>query len=282
VKVGGGLNYVVGPMGCGKTLFAAREIIQTVARGRYVVSNVRLGHYEGKGRKRVFVPSDEWATRAARHYAWLGSRGSRAAVRDMMLRHYVYCESIDEARWYWPAKELRTSPAAEHRFIWDEGHNDLNNRSHRARDARFKNAGTDGNELLEWATQLRKLGFVAFLLSQHEENTDAQLRRVCNFIVRLQNQKEQVRYHGMRVTPIALFLARWYPAHTADKGRAIPPVKTDRYFLTWHKRTYDTLGLYHGLAGGGLTVDDRVRWLPAGGVPRASVAALELGQGADI
>jgi hypothetical protein len=116
---------------------------------------------------------------------------------------------------------------------------------------------------LEWATQLRKLGYVGYLLSQHADNTDAALRRVCSFLVRLQNQKEQTRMLGMRVSPWPLFIAAWYPAHLAFVGAQVKPMKVERYFLTWHRHLYDTLGLYHGLAiaGEGANVIE----LPLGG-----------------
>jgi hypothetical protein len=237
VKVGGGLNYVTGPMGAGKSLYGVRSIVAAVSMERYAVTNIEL--------------RPGWADRVARHYGWFRSRRARAAIARKLEGHYIYETDLHTAMRY------RLPPGkGEGRgvFVWDETHNDLNNR-------RWRDEGRDA--ILEWATQLRKLGFVGFLLSQHADNTDAALRRVCSYMVRLQNQKEQTRLMGMRLTPWPLFIAAWYPAHLSFVGQQQKPMQVERYFLTWHRHLYDTLGLYHGLAGVG-DEGDVVR-LPVGG-----------------
>lgn len=251
MKVGGGLNYVEGPMGAGKTLYAVREIVGRLLRGQYVVTNVEL-------RPDAF-------DRIGRHVART-SRRKAQRVADNCAAFYVFEKQLEEAIRYRPPGrgEARAS------FVWDEGHNDLNNRNWKERQAKYATkSGTDG--LLEWATQLRKLGYVGYLLSQHADNTDAALRRVCNYRVRLQNQREQTRLLGLRVTPLPLFLAYWYPTNIALAGARVPATKIERYFLGWHKHLYDTMGLYHGLdadAGG----DEGIA-LPEGGrrTPRPDI-----------
>jgi len=230
-------------MGSGKSLYGVRRIVQTVSMERYAVTNVEL--------------LDGWADRVARHFAWWRLPRARRRIADKLLRYYVYETDLAEATRY----RLHGRGEARGTFIWDETHNDLNNRSWRERRKQHETArGTDA--LLEWATQLRKLGFVGFLLSQHAENTDVALRRVCSFVVRLQNQKEQTRLLGMRVTPWPLFLAAWYPTNVPLTDK-VKPIKVERYFLGWHRHLYDTLGLYHGL----VTLDDigDVVLLPPGG-----------------
>jgi hypothetical protein len=64
--------------------------------------------------------------------------------------------------------------------------------------------------------------------------------------VRLQNQREQTRLLGLRVTPWPLFLAIWLPTNTPLVSKQ-KPLKVERYFLDWHRHLYDTHGLYHGL-----------------------------------
>jgi hypothetical protein len=248
VKVGGGLNYVVGPMGSGKSLYAVRAIVDAVTHGRYAVTNVEL------------VPG--WEDRVARHIARTNPR-ARRRVRDRVQQLYVYTPELEEALRY----RLPGKGEARGLFVWDEGHNDLNNRNWRQRAEKYAtDRGTD--RLLEWATQLRKLGFVGYLLSQHTDNTDAALRRVCNYVVRLQNQKEQTRMMGVRITPVPLFLAYWYPAHLADGRTRVQPIKVERYFLGWHRNLYDTFGLFHGLAS---DIGDDVIELPALAALPASV-----------
>lgn len=237
MKVGGGLNYVTGPMGAGKSLYGVRRITEYLCGGRYVVTNVRL--------------YDDAPERIAAHVLRSGVvRGEkRQRIADKLRALYVYEESLEAAMRY------RVPGRGEARalFVWDETHNDLNNRDW----------NKDGRkEILRWATQLRKLGFVGFLLSQHSDNTDAAMRRVCNWQIRLQNQKEQTRFMGVRVSPVPLFLARWYATNIPDGSRANAE-KVERYFLSWHKNLYDTHDLYSGLADD--VEDGSVVWLPEGG-----------------
>jgi hypothetical protein len=253
VRVGGGLNYVTGPMGAGKSLYGVRAIVDALIGGRYAVTNIEL------------VP--DAPERIAAHYSRF-SRRSRSSIADKVRRYYVYETDLAEAIRY----RLPGRGEARGLLMWDEGHNDLNNRSWRERRELFKNERTGGDVLLEWATQLRKLGFVGFLLSQHMDNTDAALRRVCNFAVRLQNQREQIRLLGMRATPWPLFLAYWYPGNTGEKGARIPPVKIERYFLSWHRNLYDTFGLFHGLDADAHEALGLHR-LPEGGRPLAKPVA---------
>jgi hypothetical protein len=246
VSIGGGLAYVVGPMGAGKSLYGVRRIVQTLTTGGYAVTNIEL------------LPG--WADRVARHYGRTASVKQRRRIADKCRAHYVYEQSLSDAMRY----RLPGKGEARGCFMWDEGHNDLNNRS-------WKQDGRA--EILEWATQLRKLGFVGYLLSQHADNTDAALRRVANAVVRLQNQREHTRVLGVRITPIPLFLACWYPTHAPLTSKT-EPFRVERYFLSWHKHLYDTFGLYHGLADP--DDDANVIRLPAGGWQRPDPQGSEL------
>jgi len=256
MKVGGGLYYVEGPMGAGKSLYGVRRIRETLWSGGHVVTNLEL-------RDTAFA---HLALRVTRN----GRRRGELEHKFRSLYHYepdwtnvmsyrLGCHACGRN----PAVCGHKPKESRGLFLWDEGHNDLNNRS-------WREEGR--NVLLEWATQLRKLGFAGYLLTQHADNTDAALRRVCGYRVRLQNQREHTRVFGVRFTPIPLFLAAWYPTHLAIGRGAHPPqpVKPERYFLDWHRHLYDTHGLYHGLA----TVDPDepdVRWL---GLPEAAPKGL--------
>jgi len=251
VKVAGGLNYVTGPMGSGKSLYGVRRIVDYVSSGRYVITNVEL--------------YPDWHHRLAKHVAPLKSARARQKLAGRLQRLYVYEDDLLQAMRY------RVPGRGEARalFVWDETHNDLSNRNWRERQkAHTTSRGTDAT--LEWATQLRKLGFVGFLLSQHHENTDVALRRVCNWLVRLQNQKENVRVLGLPVTPWPLFLAFWY-ATNIPQGSTQKAAKVERYFLSWHRNLYDTHGLYHGLAQ--LDADSDAIHLPEPGAVVPSLPA---------
>lgn len=251
MKVGGGLNFVSGPMGSGKSLYATRRIVEAVSSGRYVVTNVQL--------------NEGWQHRVAFHVSPWSTKHRRAEFAAKFDSLYVYETELAEARRY---RLPRGTGEGRGLFVWDEGHNDLNNR-------KWKDDGRA--ELLEWATQLRKLGFVGYLLTQHADNTDAALRRIANFHIRLQNQREQTRLMGMRVSPWPLFLAYWYPANIGLAGARIPPTKVERYFLSWHRHLYDTMGLFHGLAQLDIDEGDYIQLPIPGerrGVPRSGTLAL--------
>lgn len=236
MRVGGGLRYVTGPMGAGKSLYGVRAIVKRLAAGQYVVTNVRL--------------LDDAPQRIAQHFARKGDK--RSVVESKVRRFYVYETDLAAAMRY----RLPGTGESRALFVWDEAHNDLNNRNYRDRD----------QSLLEWATQLRKLGFEGVLLSQSHENTDAQLRRVCNFLVRLQNQRESTRLLGMRMRFLPpLFLAHWYMTNVpAVAGRVQTPVKVERYMLGYYRHLYDTLELYHGVTDAALGEGATVL-LPEGG-----------------
>lgn len=235
MNVGGGLRYVTGPMGAGKSLYGVRAIVARIIAGDYAVTNIKL--------------NEDYAERIGFHLAPVSKR-NRRKIADKCRRFYVYETSLDEARRY----RLPGKGESRALFVWDEAHNDLNNRTYRDRD----------QSLLEWATQLRKLGFEGVLLSQSHENTDAQLRRICNWLVRLQNQRESTRFLGVRVSPWPLFIAWWYMSNV-PQGSKVTPMRTERYFLSWHRHLYDTLDLFHGVALLDDSLEAGVVELPAGG-----------------
>ena len=82
MRVGGGLRYVTGPMGAGKSLYGVRQIMRYLCEGKYVITNVRL--------------YDDFAERAAYHIC--RTRPSkRATVADKLLRYYIYEEHLSDA-----------------------------------------------------------------------------------------------------------------------------------------------------------------------------------------
>jgi Zonular occludens toxin (Zot) len=273
----GGLNYVVGPMGAGKSLFGVRRMVEALVAGQYVVSNVRL--------------LDGWAERVAAH-EFPRDRGARRAARARWLEgFYIFERDLRQAMRYrlpcvvcgGDVRECRHPQAGgEGRavVVWDETHNDLNNRDYlgHGTDKAQRDFERESRRLvLRWATQLRKLGYTGYLLSQHHENTDAQLRRVCNHLIRLQNQRTAGSKLGALLPKrFALFLAYWFPAHLADSRQAkVEAVRFERYVLPWHRHLYDSWELFHGIDDG---LDDEFApiVLPAGGrsgTPRSGVPA---------
>jgi len=234
MNVGGGVSYIVGPMGSGKTLRAVRGIVRAVCNHQYVVTNIRL--IEG------------WENVVANHVARTASKAKRKRIAERVKGYYIFVEELEHAFTLITSTEIPGKGEGRAKLYWDESQNDLNNRTWRGRSADDKKRREEAEkrvDILEVATQFRKLGIEGYVLSQHTDNTDVAIRRACNWVVRLQNQREQMRVLGMRVTPWPLFLAFWYPANVVI-GKA-NPIKTERYFLDWHRNIYDTMGLYHGV-----------------------------------
>lgn len=249
MKVGGGMSYIVGPMGSGKTLRAVRGITLALCNHKYVVTNIPL--------------REGWADTVARHAAPFSSQEKRQRIADKLQRFYLFADNLDDAETLLTGADFPGDKEGRVKWYWDESHNDLNNRTWQGRSADEKKRAAEREkrtDLLEVTTQFRKLGVEGYVLSQHTDNTDAQIRRVCNYVIRMQNQREQTRLLGMRITPWPLFLAFWYPANVVI-GKS-QPLQTERYFLSWHRHIYDTMSLYHGLKG-----SERGRLpLPVGGL----------------
>lgn len=262
MNVGGGLRYVVGPMGAGKSLYGVRCIIASLLAGKYVVSNVRLLE---KGDKMPFSSQKEplgWDVRVARQVT--RDKAKQETIRRKLRSYYIYEPDFAKATRYYPEGEDESRAL----MMWDEAHNDLNNRTYRDRD----------QWQLTWATQLRKLGFEGVLLSQSAENTDAQLRRICNFLVKLQNQREKMRmpviHTRMPFLP-ALHLAAWYDVNDLAQGssnvrKLPPPIKVERYLRGYYVNLYNTHALYHEVSD--LIESGELITLPKGGLPLRGVA----------
>lgn len=274
----GGMSYVVGPMGSGKSMFGVRTILRAVRQGKYAVTNVRL------------LPG--WEHDAARKLYPRARGVQREQVARKLLALYIYEPSLVQAMRFRlpcaycggdvlvvddasravsddPSTCNHVGPENESRAVcvWDETHNDLNNRTWDGSTASDRDAVREDKRqrarIVTWCTQLRKLGYSGYLLSQHHENTDAQLRRVCNYIIRLQNQR--TRGIGVLLPKrFALFLVYWYPAHLGDGTTRVQSVRKERYFLPWHRRLYNSWELFADLADHG-DPENAPIYLPAGG-----------------
>lgn len=245
MKIDGGLSIVTGPMGAGKTLFEVRHGISHMLHTGWWVTNIRL--YEDSFER----------------IAWHVNKTSKAKRRrviEKLNERYRYTEDLEHALLHAVDRKLRRPGIAIARLGWDESLAALNAREW---------AGGRGktmdhrNELFDRIPMLRKNGIAGFLLVQHENLIDVSARRICNWQIRLQNQRENTRIFGMRIKFLPpLFLAYWYQGNVGDTTRIqIPPMRVERYPLTWHRKCYDTLGLYGVSAEDAST--ERTIWLGA-------------------
>ncbi len=220
---------VTGSPGSGKSFFAVRLIADTLESGKLVATNVTL--IEG------------WERRLAKGHILrrLWPKLRRRREREFHERS-VYTESLAELM------NVRARGKGEGRLVvvLDEAHEWLNNRL-------WKDEGR--GDLIGFFAQHRKLGMDIYLITQHLDSIDAQVRRLVEFHVVLRNLK-RFRLMGIPLIPINLFLAIWIWAAGPQTQRHI--AKRHMFRLDWRRKLYDTFGLHQGLEQEG----DGYTWLP--------------------
>jgi hypothetical protein len=221
------LFLVDGTPGAGKSYFAVRKIADALAAGKVVVTNVPL--------------SDDYAQRAARAHpirrlfpGLVRRRAARYPPRVLITR------SLEEVM------RVRVAGEGEGRavVVLDEAHVWLN--------SRMWGKDTTRAEVIEWVSGHRHLGLDIYLISQHIEDIDKQVRNRVEYRVRLRNLR-RVKVAGIPIFPVNTFVAITELVSARNK----PIVGRDWYFLK--KRTagmYDT----HGLAA--QDVPANAIWLP--------------------
>lgn len=244
MRAGGGLHFIDGAQGHGKSFKGIRLIGDSLINGAHVVTNVPL------------VPG--WEKLISRHNPKNYFRSKKHSHRDLRER-YHYVDSIDAAMKFRllcircgsePLECGHEQPDGLAVIIWDEAHNELSNRDWSGRGATKEAQEQDKQRrarIILWATQLRKLGYEGYLITQHYENVDVGLRRVAGWRIRMLNQRENVRFLGMRILPFPLFIARYYPANETITVFTKPEFKQVTG-LSWHRKLYRTRAVFHGLA----------------------------------
>ena len=206
------LSMVTGQLGTGKSYFAIRKGVEALQKGRQLITNFEL-HPDFcekiayrrplRYRKRVSKRLDERALRYMDNYLYVPELADLMRVR---LRH----------------------PRQGGCFV-------LLDECHRWMNAREWNA-EQRKDILEWFALSRKRGFEVYVLTQHGDNVDAQVRRLCEDHIKLNNLRRSARFLGFRVIPFDLFIAVTVNAHyPKEVGRR------DHYLLNWCKNLYDTM-----------------------------------------
>jgi hypothetical protein len=228
------IYYVTGPLGSGKSYYAARKTARALLEGRVVIGNLEL--------------NEGWEKVVAAHNPWCRfSRKRRAWYESDLLRRYAFEPSLEAMT------RLRVRGRGEGRalLVIDEAHNDLNNRDWMRQESR---------EFLRWLTLARKKGFTVYVLSQHKDNTDAGARRIATAQIQLVNWRQVARIPilGVPLLPWPLFLAiarhnsEAYPTGVLRER----PLWREFFPLGWHRHIYGTHQLF-----GETDADDAV-WLP--------------------
>jgi hypothetical protein len=221
------LHLVDGTPGAGKSYFAVRQVDAALAAGKVVVTNVPL--------------SPDFAERAARaHPLRRLSRRAVARRAELYRSRVLVTRSLEEVL------RVRVAGAGEGRavVVLDEAHRWLN--------SRMWGKDTGRADVIAWVSGHRHLGLDVFLISQHIEDIDKQVRNRVEYRVRLRNLR-RVKVAGVRLFPCNFFVA--VSELVSAKNKPI----TGRDWYPLSKRVagmYDT----HGLAGEDIPED--AIWLP--------------------
>ena len=240
------ISLVSGPPGNGKTFYAIRKVTQALDEGKVVAGNVEL--------------AADWPERLSRrNWAHYLRPVARRRFRREADHRYHFSEDLEELT----ALRLHGPPHKEGRgvMVLDEAHNWMNARSWSSEDREM---------IVKFFSQHRKLGWEVYLIAQHPEMIDKQVRVLCEYMIHLRNLKK-ARWGGIPIFPINLFLAVWC-WHSANRV----VVKREVFPLSWRKGLYDTMATSHGLISSGAAGDGI--WLPSPPGERLGPAAGADGQ----
>jgi len=227
------IQYITGVLGHGKSLWGARHSAQTLLSGRALLSNIELGRHEG----RVFIPG-EWQHEVLRHspYYRFGTKSSRAYMRREIDTRYQYEPDFEKL----VAGRLKGYGEGRGRRIFDEAHNNMNNRDWK---------DMDQNMVLRRLSLSRKRGWDDAIISQHAKNTDVSIRRIADSEIRIVDWQKIIKipiFHA-KLLPFHMFLAQTFPIEES----AVPGVmsvgkrtSSEVYFLGWWRAIYDTFADY--------------------------------------
>ncbi len=193
------IAIVTAPPGGGKTLYAMSCVDRALSAGKVVVTNVEMTH--------------DWSTRAARRNprAWF-SKKARARIAAEYERQVLVVTSFDElfrvrvagcGKCHGCKTNVGTETvvACEREGRWiavlDELQLWMNSR---------KWTDDSRQPLVDWFSLHRKLGADVYAITQHENNIDAQVRRLFEVHVRIK-PLHKFKIAGIRVVPFKLFVA---------------------------------------------------------------------------
>jgi hypothetical protein len=249
---------VTGAPGSGKSYYCTRKIADSLDAGKYVATNVTMvrdwerqlasrnqlsrlipGRVEGK--------ASRYAERS--HYT-----DSLAELMGVGLGCQVCGDRPDPDH---GGHCLSGHRLAEGRgvAVIDEAHEWLNNRTWDAEDR---------GDFVRWFSLHRKLGWDTYLITQHIDSIDKQIRDRVEFHIVLRNIK-RMKFAGIPLVPVNAFLAIhvWLQGPKAKRHIS----KRELFFLDGRRKLYDTMGL-HGIDLGesaGIWLPHRAPLLPASG-----------------
>lgn len=238
------IRTVTGTPGSGKTCYAVMEIVDALAAGKTVATNIAL--------------SDDFGRRIARRNpANLLSRRRLDAATAAVQGRLAVLNDPAELRLVWPVDR------GEGRclVVIDEAHALLDSRDFRS---------PERQEWITWLTQHRKLGLDLLFVVQHQEMLDTNVRRLVEWEIRLRDLR-RARAYGVPV-PLPFSVAHWFWATMKA------PQRTQTFRPRQAHGLYDTTATLHGVSA---AQPDGAIILPRPASPAASGARRASGPGTD-
>lgn len=210
------ISYVTGPLGFGKSVYAARVMGKAFLHGKVVASNVQL------------VP--DWAEIVAKHFPSAKlKKDEQKKIADILQERYLYEPDVLElSRTF-----IRGWGEERGVMVIDESHLRLNNRMWD--DAEQK-------KVLDELTHVRKRGWHTYIVAQHGDNTDVAIRRIAGEEIRLINWRKLLRAPllGTPLLPVPLFLAMGYTLNAGQVRSANKANWRELFMLGWTANLFDT------------------------------------------
>ena len=216
------ISFVTGPLGCGKSYFAQKQVIEYLGAGKIVATNFD-------------ITADWWevarlrAPGARRHdpgekYTWWQDCMSRAFRYDVMDDLYDFVP---------PGP---TNVEDRGLLVLDEGGLNMNSRLYQLRQKQDA-ARYAGNPIkaLQFYINMRKRGWTCLILAHSAEHIDNQVQSMGGGIIKLRNYARiKIPWVGMAVAKKPKFNARYF---TPDVSSTIPEY---RQFYGLDKRIAST------------------------------------------
>ncbi len=221
---------VTGTPGAGKTFYAIRKIGEALAGGRMVATNVTM--------------QDGWERRLARRALVRRVTGGVEAHTERLQDLSFYTDSLDELM----RVELAGEGEARGIAVVDEAHEWLNARTWDTGSGagRRDYESSDRARFIRFFAEHRHHGWDIFLLTQHLDSIDKQVRDRVEYHIVLRNLR-RAKFMGLPVAPFNLFLAIWIWQGGPSGKRHV--AKRELFLLDDRRKLYDTHGRARRLDG---------------------------------
>ncbi|WP_047866724.1 zonular occludens toxin domain-containing protein [Micromonospora sp. RV43] len=205
------ITFVTGPLGCGKSYFAMKNVMEYLAAGKIVATNFdlvgdwwntayKMGH---SPKKRSYPASEEWKQDCL-------SRALRFDRQDDLYDYQFDGPGEDQGL-----------------VVLDESGLSLNARLYQMRQKQDADRYENPIKALQWYINMRKIGWTALILAHSSKHLDNQVQDMGGGIVKLRNfARVKLPLVGVGVTRKPRFMAAHFDPQMSSK-----PIYKEHYGL---------------------------------------------------